>query len=362
MAVKALAKVKADLEAKGTDGKTALVCAFETKKWDIVYDLAYAKSDVEAKGAAQCGRCAGLGKLKHGSTCNQCQGSGKFGETTALVFAFGSGKWDIVAELANLKADVEVTDDKQRTAIMLATIKAKTGIVEALIEVNANMEARDQNDRTPLMLAAINRKTSTVEALMNLGADAEAEDKTGKTALALATQKGYSDVVQLFETTQFIHMVCDKMSQVKEELENETSQVRSKMDKLQKRLNALDRELATMLDPLDFALLLAAKRGKPHTVTKLASRGANMNVTETKSTLLSGAVEGKSIKSLIYNLREEPDSPNSEERKNPLILAIERGEQATAKALVDGKADVYSGIEWARQQKKYDLVSFLESL
>jgi len=113
----------AKLNAKKSDGKTALICAVQ-QGWDPVVQLLLDEgADIEAKD-------------NHGKT--------------ALLYAADNGRDIIVQLLLSKDADIEVKDNYGKTALLYAAENGRNTIVQLLLDRDVNIEANDINGNTAL--------------------------------------------------------------------------------------------------------------------------------------------------------------------------------------------------------------------
>eukprot|EP00434_Breviolum_minutum_P032768 symbB.v1.2.028979.t1/scaffold2981.1/size65978/4 len=139
-----------------------------------------------------------------------------------LILAAKNGdKWT-VGELIDAKADVNVQDENGYTALMWAIINFnadlhlkgrsfdrlslnwgvkttdlyRTEIVKELINAKADLNLKDKNGDTALMWAAKKGHREIVKELISAKADLNLKDKDGNTALILAAKKGHTGIVR----------------------------------------------------------------------------------------------------------------------------------------------------------------------
>ena len=151
-AVKKLLKEGADVNAKNSDGYTALILASSNGRTEIVAMLLDAGANVNAR------------------TNTNYWGS------TALIRASESKHTEIVAMLLEKEADVNATDDDGDTALMRV--------------INCN----EEDDRPWYQVE--NDIIEIVEMLLAAGADVNVENKNGKTALKIAEETGCTKIIQ----------------------------------------------------------------------------------------------------------------------------------------------------------------------
>ncbi|MFC1763742.1 ankyrin repeat domain-containing protein [Planctomycetota bacterium] len=107
-----------------------------------------------------------------------------------------AAKWDMPQILAK-EADVNATDEDNRTPLHLAIKSANKVFSELLLGKGANINAKDKDGRTPLHLAVESADEDVVELLVSKGADISAKDKDDRAPLHLAVELADEDVVEL---------------------------------------------------------------------------------------------------------------------------------------------------------------------
>ena len=116
---------------------------------------------------------------------------------TALMAAARVGSAESVRLLLAAGADVSARDKNSLTALNLAATTDSTETTRALLEAGADVNAQDEAGFTPLASAVERHRTAQVSALLAHGAKLELAIKTGQTALLLAAGYGYADIVEL---------------------------------------------------------------------------------------------------------------------------------------------------------------------
>ena len=117
---------------------------------------------------------------------------------TALYLAAQNGRADIVKLLLEYGADVNATTNYGVTALHFAAQNGRADIVKLLLEYGADVNATTNYGVTALHLAAQNGHAETAQLLLENGADVlHAEDNYGVTALHLAAQNGHAETAQL---------------------------------------------------------------------------------------------------------------------------------------------------------------------
>ncbi len=136
---------------------------------------------------------------------------------TALIVASLYGNLEVVRELLSKGADINAKDHDGMTALMLASITGHVDVVQVLLAKGADVETKENDGATALILASENGFTEVVKALLAKGADVNARlttkmvatggppignlvpmrvTKDGRTALMLASGSGYLEVVK----------------------------------------------------------------------------------------------------------------------------------------------------------------------
>jgi ankyrin repeat protein len=151
----------------------------------------------------------------------EIDGKGRDGRTavmctaweSALIDQKSSGKnySEVLKLLLEKGADVNAKDEVGRTALMWAAGRGNLKALRLLLKKGADVNAKDRSGGTALMGAASRGRTvlgwtigkghlKVIEALLEKGADLNAQDDTGRTALEMARQDGYKAVEQFLET------------------------------------------------------------------------------------------------------------------------------------------------------------------
>lgn len=108
---------------------------------------------------------------------------------TALMRAVFEGNQDALKMLLEAKADVNAADNEGKTALMIAASEHFEEGLKALLEAKADVNAKDKLGRTALMhavsnVAVSNRDSSetqaTLKRLLDAGADVNAKDDEGR--------------------------------------------------------------------------------------------------------------------------------------------------------------------------------------
>ena len=133
--------------------------------------------------------------LKKGLDVNEAQGDG----TTALHWAAIKGDADLAQMLIYAGANVRATTRLGAyTPLYLAAKGGHSAVVAALLAAGADARALTSNGTTPLMIAAASGDTKTITSLVENGADINAVDGAkGETPLMFAAAFNRADAVKL---------------------------------------------------------------------------------------------------------------------------------------------------------------------
>jgi ankyrin repeat protein len=170
--VNLLLDAKADVNKKGSDGGTALHYAAYNGHSTIVEQLLKAESDVNNKDSD---------------------------EWTALHHAALNGHGAVAKLLIEAKADVNAKNSKGKTALYLATLQGDEVVVKLLLGAKADVNSNTNDGTTPLHYAAKHGDEVVVKLLLEAEAKADVSKKgsDGGTALHYAAYNGHSTIVEL---------------------------------------------------------------------------------------------------------------------------------------------------------------------
>lgn len=110
---------------------------------------------------------------------------GKHGNST-LMKAAREGRSEIVAELIEAGADLEIKNVDGNTALWNACFGQNYQCVELLVKAGIQLDSANDNDVTALMYSASAGKEDMVRLLVEHGADKEIENLDGFKAIDLA--------------------------------------------------------------------------------------------------------------------------------------------------------------------------------
>ena len=171
-AVRDLLRRGADVEARDSFGRTALLWAAIKGHTDVINIFLEINADVNAKGE---------------------------NDKTALIHASARGQTDIIRALLLGGADVNMGDRFGRTPLLWAAIKGNVETAKTLLENGADPNAKTNDGWPALMYAAFKGDADTVKILLTGGADANVETKLGMTPLMGAINRGHTQVATLLK-------------------------------------------------------------------------------------------------------------------------------------------------------------------
>jgi ankyrin repeat protein len=191
-AVQCIVEAGADVEAKGSNGNTALhIASFYVDDDD---------DDDSETSFFSTNDCFDDVKylIEHGANVHAKNNEG----ATPLHLACGGGLFDIVKYLVESGSNLNTRNIHGRNALHMASCADAVDVVEYLVECNAAaLEARDDHGCTALHLASALGNTDVVMYLSKKGSDANATTIDGMTALHYAVEFGHVDTM-LFLTRQ----------------------------------------------------------------------------------------------------------------------------------------------------------------
>jgi ankyrin repeat protein len=205
-AVRALASAGVDPNAKGPDGKTALMLAAEIGRAGAVQVLleSGAKPDVQTlQGTTALGLAA---RNHHGEIVRlllRAGASPKLKDTHGVTALMETADANIARALIRGGADENAADDKGLTPMMRLTAAessrspsgARAETLQSLLTAGADVRARDREGRTALIWAIKGTPSSKsdpqlIAMLIEAGSELEAHDREGGTPLVYAAVRG----------------------------------------------------------------------------------------------------------------------------------------------------------------------------
>jgi ankyrin repeat protein len=174
----ALLQHGADVNAKTTNGWTALHQAVQFNQNNQVELLVAAKADVNARGSLP-KQTPTLADRNAGET--PPGGTPSTGPRTIPVPGFGiPGPMPMMPNSGLFAADQDVTP------LHVAVANQSLELVKYLLAHGTDVNARDANGRTPLHFAVNRRDVDLMRVLLEAKADPDARDSAGETVLAMA--------------------------------------------------------------------------------------------------------------------------------------------------------------------------------
>ena len=112
---------------------------------------------------------------------------------TALMVAANNGRAEVVDELVQAGANVNVTNRQGVSALMRAATREDVALVRKLIAAKADLNHKDSRGETALSFAAARGRRETVTLLLDSGAQPEAIDR----AFVAAAESGEPEIARL---------------------------------------------------------------------------------------------------------------------------------------------------------------------
>ncbi len=210
--------------------------------------------------------------------------------------AIRSGNLEIVRQFLDAGMDVDAADSSGNTALLLAAENGHGHLVHELLDRKANPNHARTNGDTPLMVAARSGDTQTISLLLDAQADASAKNQRNLTALAEAALAGQSTAASL-----------------------------------------LARKSG---GSLDYALQLAAVKGKTDVIEVLLNKGADVlsRSSENRTPLMYAALYGREDAVRLLTERGSNRLAIDNAQKTAAMLAEENGHDSIAVFLNDAEA------------------------
>lgn len=118
---------------------------------------------------------------------------------TALLMLSGSTTKETIWTLIGAGAKVNRKDSLGNRPLMVAAGVDNAPVVQALIEGGAKIDAEDDGGKTALIWAAEYGHIESVRVLLKAGADVNRKNDEGETAMSLAQQNDFPEIVKLLE-------------------------------------------------------------------------------------------------------------------------------------------------------------------
>jgi cytohesin len=316
----------ASVNATNTLGQTALLCAAQEDRADVVGALLQAGADV-----------------------NKADEDG-FAPLSAAASA------SIATMLIERGADVNAANRFGSTALLLAADAGRVGVVEALLQADADVNKADDDGDAPLTVAA---SASIATMLIERGADLNAANRFGATALLRAAQNGCADVVEaLLQAGADVNKADDDgfapLSAAA------SARIATMLIERGADVNAANRFGGT-------ALLLAAQEDRADVVETLLLAGADANKADEKRLAPLSVAASAAIATMLIEHGAHVNAANRSCETALQIAAVE-GRADVVEALVQAGADVMADVSGrlpltvAADRGQWSLVTLLTRL
>ncbi|KAF8535766.1 ankyrin repeat-containing domain protein [Trichophaea hybrida] len=201
--VRMLYKCGADVNARDTDGRTALSLAIEAGH-DEVARLLVSELGFNVNNRGSWERTAVHYAAMNGNQalfriladCGACVEAVDDGNRGVLHFAAMAGHEGMISMLVN---EYKINPDSRswwdETPLHFAVMNFHQAIIRKLIDCGADVNARDNHNRTPLHFATAIRNITMIRTLMECGSQVSTSDLRGDTALHYAASSGSEEVV-----------------------------------------------------------------------------------------------------------------------------------------------------------------------
>jgi ankyrin repeat protein len=167
---RALLERGADVEARSSDGWTALSSAAWTGQEAVVELLLERGANIEAR-------------TEHG--------------WTALANASRNEHFGVVCKLLANGADIETETDNGWTPLRTAAFHQHDSVICLLLERGADIESKSDKGWTALLTAALYQRESAIRLLLDKGANIEAKNSRGWTSLDQVVHRGDNNLTKL---------------------------------------------------------------------------------------------------------------------------------------------------------------------
>ncbi|XP_034715104.1 kinase D-interacting substrate of 220 kDa B isoform X1 [Etheostoma cragini] len=258
---------------------------------------------------------------------------------TALISAAKEGHIEVVRELLENKANLEHRDMGGWTALMWAAYKGCTDVVQLLLEKEANPNITGQYSVYPIIWAAGRGHAEIVHLLLQHGAKVNCSDKYGTTPLIWAARKGHYDSVMhlLANGADVDQEGANSMTALIVGVKGGYTDVVKELLKRNPNVNMTDKDGNT-------ALAIAAKEGHTEIVQDLLDAGTYVNILDRSGeTMLIGAVRGGHVEIVRALLNKYADiDVRGQDGKTALYWAVEKGNATMVRDILQCNPDTES--------------------
>jgi ankyrin repeat protein len=204
--VRAMVSAGMDADARGRDGKTALMLASEAGRASVVQALleSGANPNIQIPGGGTTLALAARNNQREAvRLLLQAGANPKLKDAHGVTPLMETVDANIIRALIRAGADVKAVDDKGLSALLRvvaaessrAPSVARVEAVQSLLTAGADVRGRDREGRTALIWAVKGTPSSrsdpaTVALLIQSGSELEARDREGGTALVYAAVRG----------------------------------------------------------------------------------------------------------------------------------------------------------------------------
>lgn len=203
--VKALLEGGADVEAKSSDGWTALSSAAWSGQEAMIKLLLESGADIEAQNEAGWNALANACRNQHFGVIRELLAKGANIETkttsgwTPLLTAAFHQHESVICLLLDRGANIEAKNSKGWSSLDQVAYRGNDVLAELLLDKGASFDTKSKDGCTPLMRAASakNGNERTVQLLLQAGSDKDIRDTRGNTAYDKAAHYGNRAIMHL---------------------------------------------------------------------------------------------------------------------------------------------------------------------
>lgn len=121
---------------------------------------------------------------------------------TQIIKAVNSNNYNLVKELLEKGADVNIQDERDRSLLMTAVYNNNYDISKLLIENKADINKQDDMKNNPFLYSGAEGYLDILKLLAKAGADTKITNRYGGVALIPASERGHTETVKyLLEST-----------------------------------------------------------------------------------------------------------------------------------------------------------------